>query len=88
MIAYTVILLVPDSIANAFGQDIFIAKEVVNQRAESLPRDVGVFAAIAAARDSAMDAYLCFEDSPVTAEDWHVLAVFPGHLENIKPESA
>ena len=86
MIPYTVLLLVPDAIADAFGQETFMTHASVNPSVAILPRDVGAFAAIGIARDNAMDAYKSWDD--VGHEDWHVLAVFPGHLENIKPESA
>jgi len=86
MIPYTVILLVPDSIAGTFGQDIFMTHVSVNPNAATLPRDVGSFAAIGIARDNALDEFKAWDD--VGHDDWHVLAVFPGHLENIKPESA
>jgi len=74
---FTVLLLQPDDIADAFGQDTFMAHVEAPdaETAETL------------AQEQVRDAYCKAnnedtEDFP--AENFHVLAVFEGHLNNLK----
>lgn len=69
---YTVLLLRPDYLADAFGQDTYLAHV-------SGP---SVEAAQHAARIEVSEA-----DSNEDFEDYHVLAVFEGHLEDLKTDT-
>lgn len=76
---FTVVLLKPDYVADNFGQDIAVLHidapdvESAETRAQEQYRD-------AYCKNSDED----IEDNP--AEDYHVLAVFKGHLHNIQSQ--
>jgi hypothetical protein len=82
---YTVLLLVPDYLANTFGQDTFAFLadvEAPGARAEALVR-----VAVAEARDAALDAFNQDGFDPEEAKAFHVLAVYAGHHDDINPEA-
>ncbi len=69
MTRYTILLLRPDYLADAFGQDTYLTHV----------SEPSVEAAQHAARVEVSEA-----DSNEDFEDYHVLAVFEGHLEDLK----
>jgi hypothetical protein len=78
---FTVLLLVPDTHASTFGHDIYTAHVSLP---DSVSQQTALHVAIADARDAAMDAYKAWDDGsdPIA---FHVLAIFPGLLEDIQP---
>lgn len=78
---FTVLLLVPDTLARTFGQDTYTSHTGVPG---TINGPDATIAAIAAAREMAMDAYTAWSDG-LDPVDFHVLAVFEGLLEDIKP---
>jgi len=81
MLTFTVLLLVPDTLASTFGHDLYTEHV-------SLPdtdnKAAAVQQAIAQARDAAMDAYNAWDDG-IEPDAFHTLAVFDGLLHDIKP---
>ena len=69
---YTVVVLLPDWLADTFGQDIYIAQ--VDTHTDD------VQAAAEAGRRMASQGYI---DSPDELADFFVLAVFSGHVHSI-----
>jgi hypothetical protein len=70
--AYTVLLLVPDTLAGTFGQETYLA-----HTESGFPLH-----AIADARDAAMDAYKAWDDG-IEPSAFHVLFVAHGHQHNL-----
>lgn len=73
---YTVLLLVPDTLAMTFGQDHYMAHITAND----------VRAAVCAATYEAMDSYDCWADG-LDADSFYVVAVFEGKLIDVNPSA-
>ena len=82
MAMFTVLLLVPDTLASTFGHDVYTGHVTLPDTGANPATDVQ--AAIASARDAAMDAYTAWDDG-IDPVAFHVLAVFHGLLEDLQP---
>ena len=77
---YTVILIYPDTVAEQYGEEFYIAR--VTTKTEKLALKRARRLALATLVDDGYDAL----DLPCEADDFSCVAMFEGHHDNVNPE--